>query len=330
MSPLVGLSGYGGGTASHTFAGLGYGGTGKWTGAYGYFFGGDGNAGGEVNWINKCTIATTGNATDSGDLTNLAKRACGASSGDYCFNFGGVDDNVLASDKICKWAGTGGNATTFATMAKGGRSIAACCDGKRLVRGGGQISETGSPNTNWREDTIEYWDAEDGNVALTDFGNLSATISAACGTNNATRGVFMGGYSNTASSNINEIQYITFQSPSNATDFGDLTTTRSISRAAGSTTRGVLVGGNGDMDGIEYITFDTTGNATSFGVLSNSRTIYGCGASSNLTRMVMGGGYTGDGQADWIDYITIASTGNGTDFGDLPNAQSNIGGCSGG
>ena len=326
MSPLVGLSGYGGGTSSHTFAGLSYGGTGKWTGAYGYIHGG-GSSGGELNNIQKVTIQTTGNATDSGDLTNLAKRACGASSGDYCFNFGGVDDNVLASDKICKWSGTGGNASTFATMTKGGRSIAACCDGKRLVRGGGTFSETGSPNTNWKEDTIEYWDTEDGNVALTDFGNLSAVVSGAAGTNSATRGVFMGSWG--SPTNSNEIQYITFQQESNATDFGDLTTPRSISRAAGSETRGVLVGGNGDTDGIEYITFDTTGNATSFGTIGNNRTCYGAGASSDLSRMIFGGGWA-DGYGDWIEYLTIGTTGNSSDFGDLHTSCANTGGCSGG
>ena len=63
--------------------------------------------------------------------------------------------------------------------------------------------------------------------------------------------------------------------------------------------------------------------------MSGSRYGYGMGASSNLSRMVYGGGYWGSA-ADWIDYITIASTGNGTDFGDLPNGHSNIGGCSGG
>ena len=328
MSPLAGLSGYGGGTTAHTFAGIGYGpGTGKWTGQYGYFFGGDGpGSTGEVNWIRKCTIDTTGNASDSGDLQNLAKRASGASSGDYCFNFGGLDDNVLRSNTISRWSGTGGNSSSFTTMEKGMASTAACCDGVRLVMGGGQESETGSPNTNWRINRIEYYNPADGSETVVDFGDLSANVSSHCATNSATRGVFMGGYTTTS---INEIQYITFQQESNSSDFGDLTTTRTTPRAAGSETRGVLAGGTGDTDGIEYITFDTTGNATSFGVFSNSRSVYGGGASSDLSRMVYGGGWTG-GHGSWIDYFTIASAGDGTDFGDLPDGQSNIGGCSGG
>ncbi len=330
MSPLAGISGYGGGALSHTFAGIGYGpGTGKWTGQYGYFFGGDGpGSTGEVNWINKCTIDTLGNASDSGDLQNLAKRACGASSGDYCFNFGGVDDNVLASNVISRWSGTGGNSSSFATISKGLRSTAGVCDGVRLVRAGGVESETGSPNTNWKVDTIEFWDPADGSTAVTDFGNLTDIYASSAGLNDATTGIFAGGYK-ASSGTQDEMQYITIASESNTSDFGDMATASGIRRGAGSTTRGVIVGGTDDGDAIDYITFATTGNTTSFGEFSGDRYGYGMGASSDLSRMVFGGGWWGS-HASWIEYLTISTTANSADFGDLPSGHSNIGGCSGG
>ena len=54
----------------------------------------------------------------------------------------------------------------------------------------------------------------------TDFGNLTAGKGFTAGTSNSTRGVFLGGYTN--SGNVDNIDYITIASTGNAQDFGDL------------------------------------------------------------------------------------------------------------
>jgi hypothetical protein len=54
----------------------------------------------------------------------------------------------------------------------------------------------------------------------TDFGDLQQSKRAVGSTNNATRGIFWGGY--TGSQYRNNIDVITITTPSNATQFGNL------------------------------------------------------------------------------------------------------------
>ena len=66
-----------------------------------------------------------------------------------------------------------------------------------------------------------------------DFGDLSASITALAGLSSSTRGVFGGG---TNGSVVNVMEYITIGRTGNVTDFGDLlAATRYSSGLAGST-----------------------------------------------------------------------------------------------
>ena len=97
----------------------------------------------------------------------------------------------------------------------------------------------------------------------------------------ATRGIFMGGFS-TDESNI--IDFITITSSGNAADFGDCTQT-SQNSGCGSSTRAIHICGGGptnggvEMDTIESLSISSTGNAADFGDLIQPRN--NIGGSSN-------------------------------------------------
>jgi len=91
--------------------------------------------------------------------------------------------------------------------------------------------------------------------------------------------------------------------------------------------RYVHAGGASTVNVMDYVTIQTTGNATDFGDLTVGRYL-GAG-TSNGSRGVFGGGYTGSNQ-DVIDYITIGTTGNATDFGNMSVARRRMGSLSNG
>ena len=143
---------------------------------------------------------------------------------------------------------------------------------------------------------------------------------------NDTRGVFAGGWTGSAASNI--IEYVTIATTSNTTDFGDLTIASKEGGGCSSRTRGIFAHGENAaesvVNSIDYITIDTTGNATDFGDLTVARGLVGS-ACSNNTR-----GVFGSDADDTLDYITIASTGNATDYGNLTSSDIyQAGACSG-
>ena len=154
---------------------------------------------------------------------------------------------------------------------------------------------------------------------FSDFGNLTVARGNGLGASgNATRGLFFGGYSTTAS---NVIDYFTIASAGNATDFGDMTESKYHTSAAGNNTRAVRGGGittnaASATNVMDYVTIANTGNATDFGDLTAARSYLTSTASP--TRIVFSGGYlAAGGGTNIMDYITIGSTGNATDFGDL-------------
>ena len=107
-----------------------------------------------------------------------------------------------------------------------------------------------------------------------DFGDLNKAGNATgggCGS--ATRGIHMGGSTPTS---LNDIDFFTFATTSNATDFGNLEIAVGYNAALSNQTRGVCVGGRGGSplaptDHIQTITIASTGNATDAGDLTQSR-----------------------------------------------------------
>ena len=269
-----------------------------------------------VNTIDYITIATLGDASYFGDLTQVKLRfgACSSSTRGV---FGGGSTPTIVNTIEYITIATAGNATDFGDLSQINEGPASCSSSTRGVFGGG-VTPT-------FVNTIDYITiATTGNA--TDFGDLTRSIYVFSACSSSTRGVFGGGY--TGAVGTNTIEYITIATTGNATDFGDLTSQRWLLAACSSSTRGVFSGGDSTVtpttvrvNTIDYITIASTGNATDFGDLTVIRRAHG--ACSSNTRGVFGGGGGSIGTiVNTIDFITIASNGtNAQDFGDLSQTR---------
>ena len=159
----------------------------------------------------------------------------------------------------------------------------------------------------------------------TSFGSLGSNRrheDARCAS--STRGVLIGHMEFSPFGDMsNTIEYITLATLGNADDFGDITGSNNHALGAGfgSPTRGVIAGGSPASTDIQFITISTLGNTTDFGdlVMGSIREAAG---TSNCTRGIISGGYTGAAAVNVNQYVTIASTGNAEDFGDMTSAFS--------
>jgi hypothetical protein len=262
------------------------------------------------NVMDYVTLATTGNATDFGNLSSARRGVAGCSSSTRGLFMTGADatTNVQTIDYIT--VATTGNTTNFGKITIVTRAAAGLSNGTRGIIAGGEHSAAYTPRST-RIDYVTIATTGDG----TEFGSLSVGRNSPAGCANSTRGI-IGGGNDAALSNV--IDYITIDTTGNATDFGNLSLARMTLAAAASATRGVFAGGSpGTSTGynvIDYVTIASTGNATDFGNLSVARgELSGC---SSATRGVFGGGYATN-SLNVIDYVTIASTGNATDFGNI-------------
>ncbi len=149
------------------------------------------------------------------------------------------------------------------------------------------------------------------------FGNLVDGMHNTQGCSNSTRGLIMGGRNPSA---VNDIQYFTVATTSDAIDFGDLTAAASYAACVASSTRGVCMSRStpSDSNVIDYVEIATTGNALDFGdavVTARSNS----GASSLTRGFQFGGNLT----IATVQRITIAAKGNSIEFGDLTRGRRN-------
>ena len=166
----------------------------------------------KTNIIQYITIASTGNATDFGDLTQARGGASTVTSSTRSVTGGGnIPGNYVTTIDYVTIATTG-NASSFGSllaidydMARGNIS-----SGTRGIFAGGQ----GPTNV------IQYITiASTGNA--TDFGDLTVAVTdSPAGASSTIRGLIAGGVS--SGQRINVIGYITIASTGNATDFGDI------------------------------------------------------------------------------------------------------------
>jgi hypothetical protein len=280
------------------------------------------------NVIDYITMATTGNATDFGDLsvTRGFSASCGSSTRGVWAN-GGLDQNPAVFYNVIDYVtiATTGNATDFGDMLSSIMQLGGTGSETRGIFAGGAASGPGSI-----VDVIQYITiASTGNS--TDFGDLTgARYNPAC-LSSPTRAIFAGGLRDGDSpSRKSVIDYVTIATTGNATNFGNLLDVVNEPEGASSATRGVIAGGNsstGATNVIQYITIATTGNAIDFGDL----TVAGDrgGSASSSLRGVWAGGYTG-AVVNTIDYVEIATLGNAIDFGDQSVARIVAAGCSNG
>ena len=228
--------------------------------------------------IDYVTIASTGNATDFGNLVEARFGMGGCSNSTRGLFCGGYrpspnTDMVNFIDYITI-ASSGVDAQDFGDLTVGRQYMTATASSTR------GLFLTGRTGTNpWTYyNTIDYASiSTQGNAA--DFGDLTTTAASGAATSNSIRAICTGD-ENAAR---NTIEYVTIATLGNAQDFGDLNTASIFAPgAASSPTRGVIVGGYinpTQVDNMQYVQIMSTGNAIDFGNLTTA--IYSLGGCSN-------------------------------------------------
>jgi len=277
--------------------------------------------------IDMIEIASTGNATDFGDLTRGKQATSGTASASRGVVFGGYASPSYYTDIDYITVSSGGGANDFGDLPTARGWSAACGDGIRgLVAGSWpgpaavdfvNIATTGDAS-NFGELVVRP-DSQGGTA-------VGHEITGGC--SSPTRGIFGGGAHGTPSTTpVNVIQFISIQSGGNSVKFGELNKLSYGVTASSNSTRGLFYGGRTPSahDVIDFITIATEGNATDFGNLSDSK--FDCSACASSTRGVVAGGRT-PSYLNIIEFVTISSTGNVSDFGDLTSTRSQMGGFS--
>lgn len=191
-----------------------------------YSFGGARGAAGSyayMNHIQYITIATTGNATDGGNLTVAKSSSCAWNDATTAVIMGGITTGGGALNNIDYFTmSTSGNASDFGDLTDtvkqgpagaGDATYALCAGGRRGT----------STNPNGDSAAIDYITIQTtGNAS--DFGDLTAYKSGLTGTGNGTYATFAGGDASGTRTNV--IEVVTVSTPANAADFGDLTAGR--------------------------------------------------------------------------------------------------------
>ena len=279
----------------------------------GFFHGGRNNPNhySDINYIN---IASTGNATDWGDMTrtrngssgNISSSTRGLVAGGYVLadtaNTSSIEYYIMSSS---------GGGNNFGDLTEAGNGNGGVSNDTRGIYGGSYPSYSGTLSSV----TI----ASTGDASA--FGGLiSRSVASVGGINSPTRGIFSGitvsPVLEGSGSIVARTEFVTIASTANSQEFGDLSVAREANAACSSSTRGLSMGGLTPSlsDVIDYCTIATLGDFTDFGNLTAARR--SGGACSSSTRGVKGGGTTPT-NLNTIDYVTIASTGNATDFGDM-------------
>tara|TARA_B100000287_G_scaffold234085_1_gene220444 strand:+ start:79 stop:1110 length:1032 start_codon:yes stop_codon:yes gene_type:complete len=261
------------------------------------------------NNIDYITIATTGNASDFGDLTTALREFSACASPTRGVTGGGfVTPGVVTNVMQYVTIQTTGNSQDFGDLITAKRGTGSASSSTRGLFAGGYAPSN--------VDTIEFISIQSMGT-INDFGNLTDTFRYHDGMNSTTRAIFAGGGA-PANSGTNKIDYVTIATTSNATDFGDLLTAGIYATANFSNSTRGIIGSIGATNTIEFITMATTGNAQNFGDTLAAGDLKQ-GTCSSTRGIIAGGRYPS--QSNVIQYITIATTGNATDFGDLTFTQ---------
>ena len=176
------------------------------------------------------TMATSGNASDAGDLTsthnsmgtmvNDATRAvrCGGAEWDAA--------KVNTMDYFTML--TSVSSSDFGDLSYPSSDNGGCGNASRGVISLGGTLQSGSVTYSPQIDYITI--ASTGNAS--DFGDLTITRNHATGCCNATRAIFQTGYGWPANAVYDRIDYIEIDTTANASDFGNTANSRWAARAA--------------------------------------------------------------------------------------------------
>ena len=295
----------------------------------GIFAGGNVSPGSpRVSNIELITIASAGDATDFGDLSEQKNRGASCASSTRGIFANGINEpgsSTLTQQIEFITISATGSAFDFGDMSGGGSNIS-----KRFGLTGFSNNTKGLFAGGYGGGSVRFSTIDSINISSKGnanfFGELSQARRDHTSLASPTRGVIAGGVDGSNSQNI--MDYVTISTSGNAIDFGDLVNSiiiggtdypsRHLAMPASSVTRGLIAGGYYFTDAIDLITIATTGDSTDFGNLTQSRA--GGNGTSNSIRGVFGGGISPT-YRDTIDFVTISSAGNATDFGNLASAR---------
>ena len=256
------------------------------------------------------TIDTTGNAQNFGDLATTRGFHFALSSRTRGIVGGGVNPGFVTSIELMTIASTG-SVASFGNMVSPSSNY-----GSGLSNGTRGVYNRASDTV-----TIECLTIASTGTAE-DFGDLTDARSENSSVQSSTRGVFLGGRTNTpAPALLDVIDYITISTLGNAADFGNLSVLKEQGGGSSNSIRGLYAGKEAPAvsNVIEYITIATQGDSIDFGDLTVARNQL-CGVASR-TRCCWGGGINNPSYKNEIDYVQIMSTGNAVDFGDLQQTK---------
>jgi len=169
----------------------------------------------EINSIDYVTIATTGNASDFGDIQETKESTSTCASSTRGLIAGGDDGPAYSNTIGYITIATTGNATNFGDLSLARSSGTGCSNETRGLFFGGRVA----PNN---YNTIEYVTiATTGNSS--DFGDLTATINQTQSAASQIRGVLAGGNPNSSPNYTNLMEYVNIATTGNSSDFGDTT-----------------------------------------------------------------------------------------------------------
>ena len=210
------------------------------------------------------TFASKSDSTDFGNLSQSRSNLNGLGDGIRGIFVGGYTGSNQTTMDYISIASNGTNAVDFGDLSANSNSpLIANSSTRGLIGGVGEANVI---------DFITI--ATTGNAA--DFGDLTVARSGGavgplC---NATRGIFVAGYSG---GDLNVLDFVTIATTGNATDFGDMAIIgASQTGAASSPTRGVIMGGIGgsprsQTNVSQKIEILTTGNSVDFGDITTAR-----------------------------------------------------------
>ena len=207
------------------------------------------------NIIDFVTIASTGNATDFGDLENKAYNVSGMSTRTRGVAACGQKGPSFAAVNTIEYVtiASTGDAKDFGDLSTVRTLVAGAASSTRGLFAGGHDT------TN----VIDFITISTLGDAV-DFGDLQsgAARKGMLSCSNSTRALFAGGET---PSNSNFIDFVTIATLGDGQNFGDLTFLTNTSSGTSSPTRGIFAGGSADtIDKVEIL---TTGDAVDFGNL---------------------------------------------------------------
>ena len=279
----------------------------------GFFAGGE--APSETNTIDKIEIATTGDATDFGDLSFALDQSGGASSATRGLVDGGRSPESSKINYIT--LSSEGGANDFGDLTQVWNSGKGASDGTTAIWFGGEWSGAYQGLSRIEFNTI----ATTGDASQ--FGNLEdgRIYSQTASFESHTRGFIGAGSDGYSPYYQNTVDFVTIATKGDSKLFGDLSETRSQAGGCSSSTRGCFLGGHKDpayVNVIDFVTMSSLGNFADFGDMTVDNR-YSSGTSNSIRGVIAIGDSPSTNNS--IHFITIATTGNSQDFGDLTVAR---------